>query len=97
MINVAFTVLALRLLDRAGRRTLLMIGVSGMTISLLALGGAFVGGGYAAIGVLTLVFCWKLVPETKGKSLEEIEAEFEARARRRGVAPIPPGPVEPVG
>ena len=30
VINVAFTVLALRLLDRAGRRTLLMIGVSGM-------------------------------------------------------------------
>jgi sugar porter (SP) family MFS transporter len=30
VINVGFTVLALRLLDRAGRRTLLMIGVSGM-------------------------------------------------------------------
>jgi sugar porter (SP) family MFS transporter len=173
IINVAFTVLALRLLDRAGRRTLLMIGVSGMTISLLALGAAFVGGGgsplasvvailslmayvasfaislgpifwllnaeiyplkvrskaaglgtmanwtfnfivsltfllliealgrpgafwfYAAIGVLTLVFCWKLVPETKGEPLEEIEAEFEARARAKGAAG--PGPVAPVG
>ena len=30
VINVGFTVLALRLLDRAGRRTLLMIGVAGM-------------------------------------------------------------------
>ena len=30
VINVGFTVLALRLLDRAGRRTLLMVGVSGM-------------------------------------------------------------------
>jgi len=39
------TVVALRLLDRAGRRTLLMIGVSGMTVSLIALGAAFEGGG----------------------------------------------------
>ncbi len=36
---------AIRLLDRAGRRTMLMVGVSGMVISLIALGGAFVGGG----------------------------------------------------
>jgi sugar porter (SP) family MFS transporter len=161
VINVAMTVVALRLLDRAGRRTLLMVGVSGMVISLLALGGAFVGGGgstfdsvlaivslmvyvasfaislgpifwllnaeiyplsvrskaaglgtmanwtfnfivsltfllliealgrpgafwfYAGIGVLTLIFCWKLVPETKGKRLEDIQAVFEARAARR--------------
>jgi SP family galactose:H+ symporter-like MFS transporter len=175
IINVLFTILALRLLDKAGRRTMLMIGVSGMTISLVTLGGAFVGGGgstlasvvailslmayvasfaislgpifwllnaeiyplgvrskaaglgtmanwtfnfivsltfllliealgrsgafwfYAAIGVLTLWFCWKFVPETKGKPLEEIEAEFEARARAKSPAPIAPGPVEPVG
>jgi hypothetical protein len=42
------------------------------------------------------VFCWKLVPETKGKRLEDIEAEFEARARGKGAAPAAPGPVEPV-
>jgi MFS transporter, SP family, galactose:H+ symporter len=161
VINVAMTVVALRLLDRAGRRTLLMVGVSGMIVSLTALGAAFVGGGgstlssvvaivslmtyvasfaislgpifwllnaeiyplsvrskaaglgtmanwtfnfivsltfllliealgrpgafwfYAAIGVLTLIFCWKLVPETKGKRLEDIQAVFEARASRR--------------
>jgi sugar porter (SP) family MFS transporter len=159
IINVAFTVLALRLLDRAGRRTLLMIGVSGMVVSLFALGLAFTGGGdstlasvvaivslmayvasfaislgpifwllnaeiyplgvrskaagigtmanwtfnfivsltfllliealgksgafwfYGAIGILTLIFCWKLVPETKGKRLEEIEAFFQARVK----------------
>jgi sugar porter (SP) family MFS transporter len=161
VINVAMTVMALRLLDRAGRRTLLMIGVSGMVISLFALGLAFeVGGGtfgsalaiaslmayvasfaislgpifwllnaeiyplgvrskaagigtmanwtfnfivsltfllliealgqsgafwfYGGIGILTLVFCWKLVPETKGKPLEEIQAYFEARVKARG-------------
>jgi len=159
VINVAMTVVALRLLDRAGRRTLLMIGVSGMVVSLFALGLAFEGGGestfdsalaivslmtyvasfaislgpifwllnaeiyplsvrskaagigtmanwtfnfivsltfllliealgrsgafwfYGAIGILTLVFCWKLVPETKGKRLEEIQAYFEARVK----------------
>jgi sugar porter (SP) family MFS transporter len=156
VINVGFTVLALRLLDRAGRRTLLMVGVSGMVVSLFALGAAFkVSGGtlasviaigslmtyvasfaislgpifwllnaeiyplsvrskaagvgtmanwtfnfivsltflllieaigksgafwfYGGIGILTLAFCWKLVPETKGKHLEEIQAYFQAR------------------
>jgi SP family galactose:H+ symporter-like MFS transporter len=162
VINVGFTVLALRLLDRAGRRTLLMIGVSGMVVSLFALGLAFKveGGGstvgsaiaivslmtyvasfaislgpifwllnaeiyplsvrskaagigtmanwtfnfivsltfllliealgrsgafwfYGAIGILTLIFCWKLVPETKGKRLEDIQAYFQARVDRR--------------
>src|ERR1700742_4636366 len=175
IINVAFTIVAIRLLDKAGRRTMLMVGVSGMVISLVALGGAFVGGGgstvasvvailslmtfvasfavslgpifwllnaeiyqlrvrskeaglgtmanwtfnfivslpfllliealdragafwfYAAIGVLTLWICWKYVPETKGKPLEEIEAEFEARAGAKAKVPIAPGPVEPVG
>ncbi|HEY3492582.1 MAG TPA: sugar porter family MFS transporter [Solirubrobacterales bacterium] len=162
VINVAMTIVALRLLDRAGRRTLLMIGVSGMVVSLFALGLAFeVGGGgtfgsalaiaslmtyvasfaislgpifwllnaeiyplsvrskaagigtmanwtfnfivsltfllliealgqsgafwfYGGVGVLTLIFCWKLVPETKGKPLEEIQAYFEARVKARG-------------
>src|SRR5690242_7097218 len=160
VINVGMTVVALRLLDRAGRRTLLMIGVSGMVVSLFTLGLAFAGGGgdstlasivaiaslmayvasfaislgpifwllnaeiyplgvrskaagigtmanwtfnfivsltfllliealgksgafwfYGAIGILTLIFCWKLVPETKGKRLEEIEAFFQARVK----------------
>jgi sugar porter (SP) family MFS transporter len=161
VINVAMTVLALRLLDRAGRRTLLMVGVSGMVISLFALGAAFVGGGgstiasvvaivslmtyvasfaislgpifwllnaeiyplsvrskaaglgtmanwtfnfivsltflllieaagrsgafwiYGGIGILTLWFCWKFVPETKGKHLEDIQAYFQARVEHR--------------
>ena len=158
VVNVIATIVALRLVDTKGRRTLLMIGVTGMVAALVALGGAFVGDStgtvvtivaiaslmayvaafaislgpifwllnseiyplrvrskaaavgtmanwtfnfivsltflvlidelgqagtfffYAAIGLLTLWFCWKLVPETKGKHLEEIEAEFERRA-----------------
>ena len=49
IINVVMTVVALRLLDQAGRRTLLMIGVSGMVISLFALGAAFIGGGGSTV------------------------------------------------
>jgi MFS transporter, SP family, galactose:H+ symporter len=170
IVNVGMTVVALRLLDRAGRRTLLMIGVSGMVISLTALGAAFIGGGgstiasivailslmtfvasfaislgpifwlmnaeiyplnvrskaagvgtmanwtfnaivsltflslidalgrsgafwlYAGIGVLTLVFCWKVVPETKGKHLEEIEEIFRQRVAKKGPTPTPKPP-----
>jgi hypothetical protein len=32
------------------------------------------GGLYAVIGVVTWFFCQRLVPETKGRTLEEIEA-----------------------
>jgi len=33
--------------------------------------------------MFTLFFCWKLVPETKGKRLEDIEAIFRARAEKK--------------
>jgi SP family galactose:H+ symporter-like MFS transporter len=167
VVNVGMTVVALRLLDRSGRRTLLMIGVSGMVVSLVALGAAFIGGGgstaasiiaiaslmtyvaafaislgpifwlmnaeiyplnvrskaagvgtmanwtfnfivsltflvlidalgrsgafwlYAGIGVVTLWFCWKFVPETKGKRLEDIEEIFRQRVARKGATPTP--------
>ncbi|HTU16151.1 MAG TPA: sugar porter family MFS transporter [Solirubrobacterales bacterium] len=157
IINVIMTVVALRLLDKKGRRELLMIGVSGMALSLFLLGCAFLGDTgtvttiiaifslmvfvssfaislgpifwllnaeiyplsvrshaasagtmtnwffnfavsltflplidfagqtgafwfYAAVGLLTLWFCWKFVPETKGRSLEQIETIFKRRA-----------------
>jgi len=35
---------------------------------------------YAAVGLFTVWFCVRFVPETKGKQLEEIEEIFEARA-----------------
>jgi hypothetical protein len=41
---------------------------------------------YGGIGLLTLGFCWKLVPETKGKRLEDIQAFFAERVARRGGA-----------
>jgi SP family galactose:H+ symporter-like MFS transporter len=161
IINVIMTVVALRLLDRAGRRTLLLVGVSGIAASLFMLGCAFMSGMpetlssivaivslmlfvssfaislgpifwllnaeiyplsvrskaasagtmtnwffnflvsltflplvdllsqtgafwfYGVIGLLTLWFCWRFVPETKGRSLEQINDIFETRARAR--------------
>jgi SP family galactose:H+ symporter-like MFS transporter len=159
IINVLMTVVAMRLLDRAGRRTLLFIGVTGMSVSLFTLGLAFINGMpetvstvmaigslmlfvssfaislgpifwllnaevyplavrgkaaaagtmtnwffnflvsvtflslielltetgafwlYGSIGLVTLWFCWKFVPETKGKTLEQVDAIFERRAK----------------
>lgn len=161
IVNVIMTLVALRLLDRAGRRVLLFIGVSGMTLSLFLLGCAFLDGVgptlssviailslmvfvssfaislgpifwllnaeiyplsvrsraasagtmtnwlfnfmvsltflplidllnqtgafwlYGAIGLVTLWFCWRFIPETKGRSLEQIDAIFERRAAGR--------------
>jgi sugar porter (SP) family MFS transporter len=44
VVNVGFTVLSLFLIDRAGRRPLLLIGLVGMTISLGLLGTVFASG-----------------------------------------------------
>lgn len=42
-------------------------------------GGAVAFWGYSVICVLGFLFIWKKLPETKGKSLEEIESEFMKR------------------
>lgn len=164
VVNVVMTIVAIYLLDRVGRRPLLLWSAAGMTVSLLVLGLGFaVGRGadeggmlgtvtgislmvyigffaigmgpvfwlliaeiyplklraiamsvatvanwganflvaltfltlagilgkagifwfYAAMGVLTWIFVWRLIPETKGKTLEEVEALFAERAPKR--------------
>jgi sugar porter (SP) family MFS transporter len=47
---------------------------------------------YAVIGVVAIVFTFKLVPETKGRTLEEIEEDLPRRfGRRRPAAVVPSG------
>ncbi len=154
IVNVGFTILAIRLMDRVGRRPLLLVGVAGQIIGLAVLGFAFqlhqlaafigyiaiislaiyvgsfaIGLGpifwlmiseiyplrvrgaamsiatlanwglnlavaltfltligvlgypgtfwlYAVIGIAAWIFIFRLVPETKGRSLEEIEEHW---------------------
>ena len=158
VINVLLTVFALELLDRAGRRPLLLYGLIGMIISLALLGFAFLTRNptpalawtsvicvmayvacfaislgpifwlmiaeiyplkirsramgiatmanwgsnllvaltflslleflgrpwtfwlYALVGVVAWIFVLRMVPETKGKTLEQIEAHWRSRA-----------------
>jgi sugar porter (SP) family MFS transporter len=156
VVNVLLTIVALRMLDRAGRRPLLLYGLVGMVISLGVLGGAFLLAGsspvvawlavislavyvacfaiglgpvfwlliseiyplkirgramgvatmmnwgsnlivaltflsllhslgrsatfwlYAVIGIIAWFFVYRLVPETKGRTLEQIDAEWHS-------------------
>ncbi len=41
--------------------------------SMMEFSGAFTYGFYGLMSVLSLIFVWKMVPETKGKTLEELE------------------------
>jgi MFS transporter, SP family, galactose:H+ symporter len=159
VVNVLLTILALELLDRLGRRPLLLYGLIGMIVSLALLGFAFLGQTptpvlawvsvlcvtayvacfaislgpifwlmiaeiyplkirsramgvatmanwgsnllvaltflsllralgrpwtfwlYALIGVVAWIFVFRMVPETKGKTLEQIEADWRSHAR----------------
>jgi MFS family permease len=56
VVNVGFTILAVRIIDRAGRRPLLLIGLVGMVVSLILLGVVFwLGSTSGAAGLLATV------------------------------------------
>jgi len=46
-----------------------------------AVGPSFTFCLYALMGVLALVFCWAMVPETKGKTLEQIELSWTKKGK----------------
>ena len=52
-VNVALTLVAIRLIDRVGRRVLLLVGLAGMAASLVVLGAGFLLGAGGALGWLT--------------------------------------------
>ncbi len=65
------TVVAILLVDKAGHRTLLLDGLAGMALML---------------GVLTVaafVFSYRLIPETKGRSLEAVQVDLRERSLTR--------------
>ncbi|MHB9054622.1 MAG: D-xylose transporter XylE [Paludibacteraceae bacterium] len=47
--------------------------------AMMEFSSAFTYGFYAAMAVLSALFVWKMVPETKGKSLEKIEQLWEQK------------------
>ncbi|MDX5417838.1 MAG: D-xylose transporter XylE [Hymenobacteraceae bacterium] len=50
--------------------------------SMMEFSGAFTYGFYGVMSVLSLLFVWKMVPETKGKSLEEMEALWRMKSEQ---------------
>lgn len=75
-VNVLVTVVALRLVDRLGRRPLILAGTAGCVLALLALGALYL----LPSQVAGLVFLHRRLPETKGRTLEEIERSLRGQA-----------------
>jgi predicted MFS family arabinose efflux permease len=64
------------------------VGVASLAAPLYAAeSGAFLL--FAIICLITYVFVWKLQPETKGRSLEQIQQMWEAKATQRDAATRP--------
>jgi MFS transporter, SP family, galactose:H+ symporter len=64
-------------------------------VNVLTQGGTFLL--YAVVGVLAWIFTYRLVPETKGKTLEEIQKHWQTgkHPREMGKQAVPPAPPAP--
>ncbi|XP_058408099.1 solute carrier family 2, facilitated glucose transporter member 1 isoform X3 [Diceros bicornis minor] len=85
IVNTAFTVVSLFVVERAGRRTLHLIGLGGMAgcavlmtiaLALLQLCGPYVFVIFTVLLVLFFIFTYFKVPETKGRTFDEIASGF---------------------
>ncbi|KAL7990990.1 hypothetical protein Chor_014420 [Crotalus horridus] len=82
---------ALFLVEKAGRRILFMAGLLGMMVCTITMTlglvlqkllGSYVFLVFAALLLLFVLFVYLKVPETKGKSFEEIAEEFRRRSKK---------------
>ncbi|KAF2303374.1 hypothetical protein GH714_017545 [Hevea brasiliensis] len=93
-----FVLVAIFLIDRVGRRPLLFASALGavgsrvssgvVTMSFLSVSRAITVGGtffvFSVISALAVLFVHLCIPETKGKSLEQIEMMFQNEGERQG-------------
>ena len=92
LVNVVATVVGIALVDRVGRKPLLYVGVTGMTIALFALSFAFshtaaLGGALAAVAISCLMAYIACFALSLGAIAWILVAEvFPLRVRGRGVA-----------
>lgn len=61
LVNVTFTVVALLLMDRVGRRRLFLVGTGALTVILTAIGFAFASGNSNGVLVLVLILAYMAV------------------------------------
>jgi sugar porter (SP) family MFS transporter len=61
VVNVGMTLVAIRLLDRVGRRVLLISGTSGMAVGMFLTGFAFIGGAHLTGGLAVMAIIGLLV------------------------------------
>ncbi|RBP64131.1 sugar porter (SP) family MFS transporter [Brevibacterium sanguinis] len=85
VINLAMTIVAVRLIDRTGRRKLLLVSLSGMTVTLALLGLSFVAGWSPIVSLVFMVLYIAVYAVGLGPIFWTLVGEiFPAEARANG-------------